>query len=94
MFIGPGIEVYEGMIVGENSKGDDLDVNVCKKKHVSNMRAAGTDEALKLSPPLQMSLEQCLEFIAGDEFVEITPKSIRLRKRILDGNQRAKMRKG
>lgn len=94
LFIGPGIEVYEGMIVGENSKGDDLDVNVCKKKHVSNMRAAGTDEALKLSPPLQMSLEQCLEFIAGDEFVEITPKSIRLRKRILDGNQRAKMRKG
>ena len=94
LFIGPGIEVYEGMIVGQNSKTDDLDVNVCKKKHVSNMRASGTDEALKLSPPLQMSLEQCLEFIAGDEFVEITPNSIRLRKRILDCNQRAKMRKG
>jgi GTP-binding protein len=93
LFIGPGIEVYEGMIVGENSKPDDLDVNVCKKKHVSNMRAAGSDEALKLSPPLEMSLEQYLEFIDSDELVEITPKSIKLRKKILDGNQRAKMRK-
>jgi len=94
LFIGPGVEVYEGMIVGVNSKSDDLDVNVCKKKHVSNMRASGADEALKLSPIIELSLEQCLEFIASDELVEVTPKSIRLRKKILDGNLRAKMRKG
>lgn len=94
LFVGPGVEVYEGMIVGVNSKSDDLDVNVCKKKHVSNMRAAGSDEALKLSPIIEMSLEQCLEFIANDELVEITPKSIRLRKKVLDGSLRAKMRKG
>lgn len=94
LFVGAGVEVYEGMIVGVNSKSDDLDVNVCKKKHVTNMRASGSDEALKLSPHIEMSLEQCLEFIASDELVEITPKSIRLRKKILDGNQRAKLRKG
>ncbi|SHI91921.1 translational GTPase TypA [Lutispora thermophila] len=94
LFIGPGVEVYEGMIVGVNSKSDDLDVNVCKKKHVSNMRASGADEALKLSPIIELSLEQCLEFIASDELVEVTPKSIHLRKKILDGNLRAKMRKG
>ncbi len=93
LFLGPGVSVYEGMIVGENAKPDDLDVNVCKKKHVSNMRASGSDEALKLSPPRLMSLEQCLEFISDDELVEITPKSIRLRKKILSGNQRAKIRK-
>lgn len=94
LFVEPGVEVYRGMIVGVNSKSDDLDVNVCKKKHVTNMRAAGSDEALKLSPSVEMSLEQCLEFIAGDELVEITPKSIRLRKKILDANMRAKLRKG
>jgi GTP-binding protein len=94
LFIGPNQEVYEGMIIGENSKGDDLDVNVCKKKHVSNMRAAGSDEALRLTSPLIMSLEQCLEFIDKDELVELTPKSIRLRKKILSGNKRAKLRKG
>ncbi|MCQ1529790.1 translational GTPase TypA [Lutispora saccharofermentans] len=94
LFVGAGIEVYEGMIVGESAKSDDLDVNVCKKKHVSNMRASGSDEALKLSPHIEMSLEECLEFIAGDELVEITPKSIRLRKKVLDGSLRAKMRKG
>lgn len=93
LFIGPGVSVYGGMIVGENSKTSDLDVNVCKKKHASNMRASGSDEALKLNPPRQMSLEQCLEFISADEYVEITPKSIRLRKKVLDGNQRAKQRK-
>lgn len=94
LFVGAGVEVYEGMIVGESAKSDDLDVNVCKKKHVSNMRASGSDEALKLSPHIEMSLEECLEFIAGDELVEITPKSIRLRKKVLDGSLRAKMRKG
>ncbi len=93
LFVGAGVEVYEGMIVGESAKSDDLDVNVCKKKHVSNMRASGSDEALKLSPHIEMSLEECLEFIAGDELVEITPKSIRLRKKVLDGSLRAKMRK-
>jgi len=90
LFIGPGTQVYEGMIVGVNAKSEDLEVNVCKKKHVTNMRASGSDEALRLTPPIEMSLEQCLEFIAADELVEITPKSIRLRKKILDGSLRAK----
>lgn len=93
LFIGPGTQVYEGMIVGENAKSDDIEVNVCKKKHVTNMRAAGSDEALRLTPPVEMSLEQCLEFIAADELVEITPKSIRLRKKILDSSLRAKANK-
>ena len=92
LFIGPGTQVYEGMIVGENAKSDDIDVNVCKKKHVSNMRASGSDEALRLTPYIDLSLEQCLEFIAADELVEITPKSIRLRKKTLDGSLRAKAR--
>ncbi|MFZ5351118.1 MAG: translational GTPase TypA [Bacillota bacterium] len=90
LFIGAGISVYEGMIVGENAKSGDIDVNVCKKKHVTNMRASGSDEALRLSPPIDMSLENCLEFIAADELVEVTPKSIRLRKRILDSGLRAR----
>lgn len=90
LFIGAGVPVYEGMIVGENSRPEDMDVNVCKKKHVSNMRAAGSDEALRLSPPTTLSLEQALEFIATDELVEVTPKSIRMRKKILNGEQRAK----
>lgn len=93
LFIGPGVTVYEGMIVGENAKAGDIEVNVCKKKHVTNMRASGTDEAMRLTPPIDMSLENCLEFIAADELVEVTPKSIRLRKRILDTNLRAKSRK-
>jgi len=92
LFITPGTKVYEGMIVGENSRPDDLVVNVCKKKHVTNMRAAGSDEALRLSPPKVLSLEQALEFIADDELVEITPKNIRLRKKILDTEMRAKAR--
>ncbi len=93
LFINPGLSVYEGMIVGENSKTEDIDVNICKKKHATNMRAAGSDEALRLSPPRQMSLEQCLEFISDDELVEITPKSIRLRKKILSGKLRGKIKK-
>jgi GTP-binding protein len=92
LFLGPGVQVYEGMIVGENAKSEDIDVNVCKKKHVSNMRASGSDEALRLTPYKEMSLEECLEFITADELVEVTPKSIRLRKRILDGSLRAKSR--
>lgn len=92
LFIIPGTNVYEGMIVGENARSEDIVVNVCKKKHVTNMRASGSDEALRLTPPVLMSLEQALEFIADDELVEITPKNIRLRKRILNSDQRAKTR--
>lgn len=90
LFITPGTQVYEGMIVGINAKNEDVVVNVCKKKHVTNMRAAGSDEALRLSPPRQLSLEQALEFIADDELVEVTPENIRLRKKILNKEQRAK----
>ncbi len=90
MFIGPGVPVYEGMIVGASPKNEDIVVNVCKKKHITNTRASGSDEALKLTPPTVLSLDQCLEFIAEDELVEVTPKSIRLRKTILSKEQRMK----
>ena len=90
LFVGPGVPVYEGMIVGESPKDEDIVVNVCKKKHVTNTRAAGSDEALRLTPPTVLSLEQSLEFINDDELVEVTPKSIRLRKRILSKEQRLK----
>ena len=88
LFIGPGVEVYEGMIVGLNSRGEDLAINVCKEKHLTNTRASGSDEALRLVPPIQMSLEKAIEFIEDDELVEVTPKSIRLRKKILDTKER------
>lgn len=90
LFIGPGEQVYEGMIVGVSPKSDDIRVNVCKKKHVTNMRAAGSDEALRLIPPKKMSLEECIEFINEDELLEITPKNIRMRKTILDATLRTK----
>jgi len=90
LFIGPGTEVYEGMIVGENARSMDITVNVCKKKHLTNTRASGSDDALRLTPPLIMSLEKCLEFINDDELLEVTPKSLRLRKTILDKDARAK----
>ncbi len=90
LFIGPGTEVYEGMVVGVSPKSDDIVVNVCKKKHVTNTRAAGSDEALRLTPPSILSLEQCLEFIKEDELLEVTPKSLRMRKRILNREQRMK----
>jgi len=90
LFISAGVKVYEGMIVGENARNEDIVVNVCKRKHVTNMRASGSDEALRLTPPKILSLEQALEFISDDELVEITPKNIRLRKRILDTELRAK----
>jgi GTP-binding protein len=90
LFIESGAKVYEGMIVGENARTEDITVNVCKKKHVTNMRASGSDDALRLTPVRSMSLEQSLEFIADDELVEITPKTIRLRKKILDTEMRAK----
>lgn len=91
LFIEPQTKVYEGMVVGFSPKNEDLRVNVCKKKHVTNMRAAGSDEALRLNPVKKMSLEEAIEFIADDELLEITPKSIRIRKVILDGSQRMKL---
>lgn len=90
LFIGSGTPVYEGMIVGINPKPDDITVNVCKKKHVTNMRSAGADDAMRLTPPLVFSLEQCLEFVEDDELCEVTPQSIRLRKKILNNDMRAK----
>ena len=92
MFIGPGEKVYAGQVVGENSRIEDVEVNVCKKKHVTNMRASGSDEALRLVPHTVMSLEQCIEFINDDELLEVTPNYLRLRKRILDKSLRAKAR--
>ncbi len=91
LFIGPGIEVYEGMVVGLNSRSEDLAINVCKEKHLTNTRASGSDDALRLVPPVQMSLEKAIEFIQDDELVEVTPKSIRLRKKILDTKTRERM---
>jgi GTP-binding protein len=88
LFIGPGTPVYEGMIAGECSRAEDIDVNVCKKKHLSNTRASGSDDALRLTPIKIMSLEQCLEFVNADEIVEVTPKNIRIRKRILYSQER------
>lgn len=93
LFVGPGVPVYEGQVVGECAKAGDIVVNVCKKKHVTNMRAAGSDEALRLTPPTVLSLEQCLEFIADDELVEVTPENIRMRKRILNKEMRMKSAK-
>ena len=88
LLIGPGVDVYEGMIVGINSRNEDISVNVCKEKHLTNTRASGSDDALRLVPPLKMSLEQAIEFIAEDELVEVTPQNIRLRKKILDTKTR------
>jgi len=88
LFIGPGFEVYEGMIVGLNSRSEDLAINVCKEKHLTNTRASGSDDALRLVPPITMSLEKAIEFIQDDELVEVTPKNIRLRKKILDSKER------
>lgn len=93
LFITPGTKVYEGMVVGSNPKGNDIEVNVCKKKQQSNVRASGSDEALRLSPPKIMSLEEALEFIEDDELIEITPENLRIRKSILDTTKRYKSRK-
>lgn len=94
LFIGAGVKVYEGMVVGENARQEDITVNVCKKKHATNTRASGSDDALKLVPAKDMSLEQCLEFLADDELLEVTPKHLRIRKRILQTDLRAKARNG
>ena len=90
LFIGPGTQVYEGMVIGESPKSEDINVNVCKTKHLTNTRSSSSDDALRLITPKRMSLEECLEFIADDELLEITPKNIRIRKRILDSELRAK----
>lgn len=94
LFLGPGVPVYAGMVVGETPKSEDITVNICKKKQLTNMRASGSDEALRLTPPRQLSLEQCLEFLADDELLEVTPESLRLRKRILNHADRMKALKG
>ena len=90
MFVGPGIEVYEGMIAGENAREDDMNVNITKEKKQTNMRSSSADEAIRLIPPRDMTLEKAIEFIADDEYVEVTPKSIRLRKKVLDAKKRPK----
>jgi len=88
IFLTPGTEVYEGMIIGENARDNDLDVNIVKEKKLTNMRASTADEAIRLVPPRILNLEQAIEFIRDDEYVEVTPKSIRLRKKVLKSNQR------
>ena len=94
LFIGAGTPVYAGMVVGICSRNEDMSVNVCKKKQLTNTRAAGSDDALRLTPPRIMSLEQCLEYLADDELLEVTPRSLRIRKRILDHAERMKALKG
>jgi GTP-binding protein len=88
LFVGPGVKTYEGMIVGEHSRGNDLEVNPLKSKQLTNIRAAGKDDAIRLTPPRRMTLEDAITYIADDELVEVTPKCIRLRKRLLDPNAR------
>ena len=90
IFLGPGEDVYEGMVIGENSRSDDLVVNITKEKKLTNMRAAAADATVHLIPPRSMSLEQSLEFIREDEFVEVTPKALRMRKSILQANRRSR----
>ena len=90
LFVGPGVEAYEGMIIGENSRENDLDVNAVREKKLTNMRASTADEAIRLVPFRTLNLEQAIEFIADDEYVEVTPKSLRLRKKVLQANRRPK----
>ncbi len=93
LFVGPGVEVYEGMVVGENARGSDLPVNVCKKKHLTNMRASGGDMEIRLTPPRQMSLDEAIEYLSDDELLEVTPENFRIRKRILNTEERGKQSK-
>jgi GTP-binding protein len=92
LFIGPGTPVYAGMVVGEHSRPTDLEINVCKKKHVTNMRNANAEEGIRLTPPRPLTLDQALEYVKSDELVEITPKNVRLRKATLDPHQRKRER--
>ncbi len=92
-FLGAGVEVYEGMVVGERVKAEDLDLNVCKKKHLTNMRSSGADMEVRLTPPRTMSLDECIEYLSDDELLEVTPESIRIRKRILDSTKRGRATK-
>jgi GTP-binding protein len=94
LFVADGVEVYEGMVVGEHSRDNDLDVNCVREKKLSNMRASGSDDAVRLVPYKQLTLEQCIEFIADDELVEVTPKSLRLRKKVLQANRRPRKGSG
>ena len=93
LFVGPGVEVYEGMVIGENARGSDLSVNVCKKKHLTNMRASGGDMEIRLTPPRQMSLDEAIEYLSDDELLEVTPEAFRIRKRILNTEDRGKLTK-
>ena len=93
LFVGPGVEVYEGMIVGKHQRDTDLEFNVCKVKQLSNMRSSNSDMGIRLTPYTEMSLDRAIEYIGPDEFVEITPKSIRMRKRILDASLRKRSEK-
>ena len=88
LFIGPGEKVYSGMVIGENAKTDDIEVNVCKTKHLTNTRSSSADDALRLTPPTVLSLEQAIDFIDTDELLEVTPSSLRIRKKILDARMR------
>ena len=94
LFIGPGEKVYSGMVIGQTGRSEDIEINVCKKKQLTNTRAAGSDDALRLVPPRKMSLEQCLEFLADDELLEVTPKNLRIRKTILNHERRMKAQHG
>jgi GTP-binding protein len=93
LFVGPGLAVYAGMVVGESSRPGDLDINVCKKKHLTNIRSARGDMEIRLTPPRQMSLDEAVEYLADDELLEVTPAAYRIRKRILDKEERGKMTK-
>jgi GTP-binding protein len=94
LFLGPGVEVYEGMIVGENARKDDMIAKPCREKKQSNVRASSADISIRLTPPVILTLEQALEFIDDDELVEITPKNIRVRKKLLTDNERKRNRSG
>ncbi len=93
LFIGPGVEVYEGMVVGKNTRPGDIALNVAKLKHVTNHRRSFAEEAIRLTPPRQMSLDDCIEFLSGNELLEVTPESLRIRKRILSNEERIKEQK-
>jgi GTP-binding protein len=93
LFVGPGVDVYEGMVIGENARGSDLPINVCKKKHLTNTRSSRGDMEIRLTPPRSMSLDEAVEYLADDELLEVTPENFRIRKRILDTEDRGKQTK-